>query len=112
MRIRLTSSLAAAALFVIYVVTSCFGLYLIKAASGWKSTAFFIGFVFYAAGALIWMAILRLMPLSLAFPLAAGSLMIGTMLTGVVFLSEIITAWQIVGAFMIIVGIALVAANR
>lgn len=112
MNINWTNPLWSASLFVIYVTTSCFGLYLIKAAEGWKAPAFVIGFVLYAAGAVIWMAILRLMPLSFAFPIAAGSLMIGTMLTGVFFLSENVTAWHIAGAFMIITGIVLIATNR
>ena len=112
MNINWTNPLWSASLFVIYIITSCFGLYLIKVAEGWKAPAFAIGFVLYGAGAVIWMVILRLMPLSFAFPIAAGSLMIGTMLTGVLFLSETITAWHIAGAFMIITGIALIATNR
>lgn len=112
MSVNWTNTLWSASLFVIYVTTSCFGLYLIKAAEGWKAPAFVIGFVLYAAGAVIWMAILRLMPLSFAFPIAAGFLMIGTMLTGVLFLSENVTAWHIAGAFMIIIGIVLIATNR
>lgn len=99
-------------LFVIYVTTSCFGLYLIKAAVAWRSLAFVIGFVLYAVGAVLWMVILRMMPLSFAFPIAAGTLMIGTTLTGVVFLSENVTPWQVAGAIFIITGIVLIATNR
>lgn len=107
-----TSPLWSASLIAVYVITSCFGLYLIKAAEGWKEPSFVFGFVLYAAGAVIWMAILRLMPLSFAFPIAAGSLMIGTTLTGILFLSENVTAWHIAGVFMIICGIVLIAVNR
>ncbi len=112
MSINWTNPLWSISLFVIYVITSCFGLYLIKAAEGWKTPAFAIGFVLYGAGAIIWMAILRLMPLSFSFPIAAGSLVIGTMLTGAIFLNETVTAWHIAGAFMIITGIAIIATNR
>jgi multidrug transporter EmrE-like cation transporter len=112
MKISWTNPMWSASLFVIYVFTSCFGLYLIKAAEGWKAPSFIIGFVLYAAGAVIWMAILRLMPLSLAFPIAAGSLMIGTTLIGVFFLSENVTFWHIAGTLMIIIGIVLIATNR
>lgn len=112
MNINWTNPLWSASLFVIYISTSCFGLYLIKAAAGWKTPAFVIGFALYGTGAVIWMAILRLMPLSFAFPIAAGSLMIGTMLTGAFFLNETIPAWHIAGAFMIITGIVLIAINR
>jgi len=110
--INWTNPIWSASLFVIYIITSCFGLYLIKAAEGWKTSAFVIGFVLYGSGAVIWMVILRLMPLSFAFPIAAGSLMIGTMLTGAFFLSETITVWQIAGAFMIITGIVLITTSR
>jgi len=110
--INWTNPIWSASLFAIYIITSCFGLYLIKAAEGWKTSSFVIGFVLYGSGAVIWMVILRLMPLSYAFPIAAGSLMIGTMLTGVFFLSETITSWHIAGAFMIITGIVLITTNR
>jgi len=110
--INWTNPLWTVNLFVIYIFTSCSGLYLIKAAEDWKTPSFAIGFILYGTGAVIWMAILRLMPLSFAFPIAAGSLMIGTMLTGAYFLSEKITTWHIAGAFMILTGIALIAANR
>ncbi|MCD2450818.1 hypothetical protein GO003_010490 [Methylicorpusculum oleiharenae] len=112
MNINWINLIWSASLFVIYIITSCFGLYLIKAAEGWKTPAFATGFVLYGAGAVLWMVILRLMPLSFAFPIAAGSLVIGTMLTGMFFLSETITIWQIAGAFLIITGIVLIAINR
>ena len=105
MNINWTNPLWSASLFLIYLSISCFGLYLIKSATDWKTSSFIIGFLIYGAGALIWMVILRLMPLSFAFPIAAGSLIIGTMLTGVFFLNESILVWHIVGAFMIIIGI-------
>ena len=110
-----TSSISpiwSALLFLVYISTSCVGLYLIKAASGWKSTVFFTGVALYVIGAGMWMGILRLMPLSFAFPIAAGSLVIATMLTGTILLKETVTTWQVGGALMIIMGIALIASNR
>ena len=107
-----TRYLFSASLFAIYVVISCLGLYLIKLAESWKTLTFVAGFAFYGVGAVVWMVILRLMPLSHAFPVAAGALVIGTMLVGVVFLSEVVSAWQGVGAFLIITGITLIATNR
>lgn len=107
-----TNALSAAGLLVIYALTSCLGLYLMKAAEAVKSQIFLLGLILYVVGAAIWMVILRLLPLSLAFPIAAGVLVIGTMLTGAVFLSENVTAWQIAGAAMIMAGIALMAMGR
>lgn len=96
-------------LFAVYVAVSCLGLYLIKSAPGWRTLPFVGGFALYAAGALLWLVILRLTPLSLAFPIAAGALMIGTLLTGVYFLDENVTAMHAAGALLIIAGITLIA---
>lgn len=104
--------LASAALFLIYIAVSCGGLYLVKAAPSWKSTGFFIGFGLYGLGAILWMVILRLLPLSLAFPVAAGSLVIGTMLTGMFFLAEQISLGHTVGAFLVVAGITLMVISR
>ncbi len=112
MNLGWTNPLWHASLFVIYIATSCFGLYFLKAAEGWKTPIFAVGLVLYGAGAVMWMAILRLLPLSFAFPIAAGSLVIGTMLTGAIFLGENMTVWNIIGALMITIGIVLIAANR
>lgn len=112
MRTNLINPVSSVILFIVYIITSCVGLYLIKAASGWKSLLFFSGVVLYVIGAVMWMGILRLFPLSFAFPIAAGSLVIGTMATGMIFLKESVTAWQAGGALMIIVGIAVIATNR
>ena len=112
MNIGSTSHAWNAALLAAYVAMSCYGLYLIKAAPGWKTLVFAFGFALYAAGAVLWLVILRLMPLSLAFPIAAGSLVIGTLLTGVLFLDETVTTLHAVGAMLILVGITLIAANN
>lgn len=102
-------NLRVAGFFTVYIVVSCLGLYLIKSAASWRAPVFFLGFGLYAGGAVMWMVILRMLPLSFAFPIAAGALTIGTMLTGVVFLREVVTVWQSVGAAMIVLGIALIA---
>lgn len=107
-----TSSFWLITFFIIYLFTSCSGLYLIKAAEGWRTAAFIIGFALWGMGALIWIALLRLTPLSFAFPIASGALTIGTMLTGVFFLSETVTIKHITGAAMIVSGIALIIASR
>jgi multidrug transporter EmrE-like cation transporter len=99
-------------LFVIYIITSCLGLYLIKAATHWKTVSFGTGFILYGMGAVLWMIILRFMPLSFAFPIAAGSLVIGTLLTGVIFLKEAVSTGHIFGSLIIILGIFVIANNR
>lgn len=94
-------------LLVIYVLISCYGLYLMKAAPSPRSWSFFWGLGLYVTGAGIWIIILRIFPLSIAFPVAAGALVIGTTVTGAMFLSENVTLWQLTGAGLIITGIAL-----
>jgi multidrug transporter EmrE-like cation transporter len=55
------------------------------------------------------MVILRHLPLSFAFPVAAGALVVGTMLTGFVFLGESIPYLHLIGAGVIISGIFIIA---
>lgn len=103
------STIFGPVLFLAYALTSCYGLYLLKVASSVKSLVFLSGLLLYVAGAGIWMVILRTFPLSVAFPIAAGTLVIGTSLMGALFLSEGLSSWKLAGAGMIIVGIAFVA---
>lgn len=99
-------------IFLVYVIISCSGLYLIKLADSWRSFLFISGFFLYGVGAIIWMVILRLMPLSFVFPVASGSLVIGTMFTGVFFLNESLTIRQVFGALLIMMGIAIMSIDR
>lgn len=112
MTISWINSLRTVALFLTYIAVSCTGLFLIKVTDTWKSATFLLGLSLYAGGAVMWMVILRLLPLSFAFPIAAGSLVIGTMLTGAIFLKEAIGIWQSFGSLMIIAGIFLIAGGR
>lgn len=99
--------LRPALLLAVYVGISCSGLFLMKAAPVWLSIQFSFGFVLYAAGACLWLVILRAYPLSIAFPAASGALMVGTMLIGAIWLGERIGFGQIMGAFLIFAGIVL-----
>ena len=97
------------ALFSVYVSLSCTGLYLLKAAPAWMTLRFGLGFFLYALGAVMWLVILRQYPLSLAFPIAAGALILGTSLVGMFFLNETLTRMQTAGALTILFGIVLMA---
>jgi multidrug transporter EmrE-like cation transporter len=100
-------SLKPVALLSAYVALSCIGLYLLKAAPVWLSLRFGLGFLLYALGAVMWLVILRHYPLSLAFPVAAGALMLGTSLIGLFFLGETLTRLQAGGALVILLGITM-----
>ncbi|ALS59537.1 SMR family transporter [Pandoraea norimbergensis] len=95
----------------VYAATSCTGLYLLKTADGWFSLRFASGGVLYVAGAAIWICLLRLLPLSVAFPIASGMLMLGTTLTGYFLLDERLSAMQGVGIVLILSGMVFVGAN-
>ena len=92
-----------------YAAISASGLYLIKVSGFALSLRFFCGLSLYLLGFLIWLAILRIYPLSFAFPLAAGSLVVATCLFGVFFLNESIGLLGLVGIFLIVAGITLVS---
>jgi len=96
-------------LFVGYALISCLGLYWLKSATDWWTVRFVFGGGLYALGAGIWLVILRMYPLSLAFPIASGALMIGTTLAGYVFLGEDISWLHLLGIVIISLGISILA---
>ncbi len=101
--------LVAGFLLALYVLASCTGLYLLKVAQSWDSGVFLAGAVLYAIGAGLWLVILRLFPLSTAFPVAAGALMVGTSLVGFIVLKEPISVGHVVGILAIAFGIGILA---
>ncbi len=89
----------------VYLTLSAVGLYKLKAAETITSIPFVIGFLFYVAGFLMWLFLLRRLPLSIIFPIAAGGLIIATHLTGWFLLNEKITIYHGVGCGLILSGI-------
>lgn len=112
MNLNWINYLTLTALVILYPITSCVGLYFLKVSEGWRTTMFISGLVLYALGAAQWILILRRMPLSMAFPIAAGALMIGTVLTGKILLKEMVTLKHTVGIVFIFLGITLIATSR
>ena len=84
---------------------------MLKAAQSWTSPSFLIGGILYGLGAFIWLVILRTFPLSIAFPIASGVLMMGTSATGFFILKESFSLQNAVGIFLIFAGISLLAVN-
>ncbi len=80
-----------------------------KAAASWSSAKFMVGLLLYGLGAIAWLIILRLYPLSVAFPVASGALMIGTTLAAVTFLKEPVSMVHILGIILIGIGIVILA---
>lgn len=94
--------------FCAYVLASAAGLVLIKRADALMSWRFAAGFALYGAGFLVWLWLLRRLPLSVAFPTAAGTLIAATTLGGYLFLGERLVVAQLVGIGLIAAGIVLV----
>jgi multidrug transporter EmrE-like cation transporter len=107
----MNAAMINAAVLLVYVVVSTFGLYMLKRAAEPMSMTFAIGFVSYAIGFLIWLFLLMRMPLSVAFPLAAGGLIVATQVAGVWFLDERITALHTGGVALILAGIVMIYAR-
>ena len=66
------------------------------------------GFVFVFSGALFWLAVLSRWPLTLAYPLLSISYIIG-ICASVLILKEKVSPIQVVGVFVIILGVFLVS---
>jgi len=98
-------------LLALYVVVSSLGLFALKIASGPLSTHFAVGLGLYGLGFAIWYGMLTRMPLSVAFPIAAGSLVMATQLVGYLFLNESLRFGHLGGIVLILAGIAIVFAE-
>jgi multidrug transporter EmrE-like cation transporter len=96
-------------LLLFYTVISVAGMVQIKGAEAILTARFISGFTLYVVGFFIWIGIiLRLLPLSSAFPIAAGSLMVGTQIAGWLFLNERMSAVHFIGVAMIMAGVVTV----
>lgn len=93
--------------FLLYLTISSAGLYYLKKATGIFSWTFIAGFFLYANGFIIWIAILRQTPLSIAFPIAAGGLIISTQIIGYTLFKENVNTIQIIAIALIFTGITL-----
>ncbi|MBT0571900.1 hypothetical protein KIK84_16415 [Curvibacter sp. CHRR-16] len=99
-----------ALIFVVYTAVSCSGLYLLKTGDGVFSIRFVSGAFLYVLGAAIWVfVILKNLPLSFAFPVAAGLLMVGTSTIGIVVLNESVSTYSVLGMISILIGITLIS---
>jgi len=95
-----------ALIFVAYISVSLLGLYKLKSSAFGLNMAYMSGMAFYVAGFFLWLLVLRWYPLSIAFPLAAGTLIVGSQLVGIVSLSERYDGFSVLGVSLILAGIA------
>ena len=105
-------------LFALYIACSAFGLVLIKSGGsdlkiGMDSGIFnlnislkmLLGMLLYVCSFLLFVFIVPRFNLSYIYPLAAGILYVIITLISVLYLKEKLTAWQISGMFMILLGV-------
>jgi multidrug transporter EmrE-like cation transporter len=98
-------------ILMLYVALSLYGLYKMKISDFGVNLDFIVGFSAYAGGFLVWLVILKLYPLSVAFPLAAGALICGTQVVGIVALGEKLIAKNMLGILLILIGLFFLAAS-
>jgi drug/metabolite transporter (DMT)-like permease len=106
--------------FSLYAVVSAGGLALIRAAFkgnegggalvAVRQPLFWMGFILYGLGFLLWMWFLSKHRLSMAFPLAAGSLFIATTVFSAAGLRESINLTYLIGLICILGGMVLISA--
>lgn len=97
----------------LYVITSVAGLVFLKLSQGRIfSTAGMSGASLYGIGFLMWYWILTRVPLSIAFPIAAGGLAVGTQIAGHFVLKESLTYTHLAGVLLIVAGISFVALSK
>lgn len=93
-------------LILVYAGLSAGGLAILKIAPSPFTPFYMTGLAVYGLAFAIWLfVILPLLPLSIAFPVSAGAIVIATVLLGHVALGEPATGRKIFGSLLIIVGI-------
>ncbi len=95
----------------IYALTSGYGLYMLKASNLVPGITLVAGVLAYGVGFAIWLWTLKRYDLSIAFPIAAGALMIASQFFGRQ-LGEAFTTTKFVGIAFIIVGSWILSSNR
>lgn len=108
MPVVLPSSYKLIILLILYTVLSTYGLFKIKQSQLIIGFDFTFGFAFYLTGFALWMYILKLFDLSVAFPMAAGALIVATQFVSYAFLNESFDLVKVCGSVLIIAGIFMI----
>jgi multidrug transporter EmrE-like cation transporter len=98
-------------LLIPYTALGLLGIFQLKTSPPGLNAGFVLGFAAYAGSFLLWVRILKLLPVSVAFPTAAGVIMIGTQLVGLFLLGEQLTLGKGLGLALILGGIVLLRGN-
>ena len=114
-------SAASLALFLLFTGCSAAGLLLFKHGwprfftalndgSAWASLAILpaVGAALYAVSFLVWLVIVTRLPLTVAYPVAIGLSLVAVTIGAVVWLGEPLSAIRMLGAALVLAGIALI----
>lgn len=93
--------------FIVYVAVSLTGLYQLKSAEFGLNLQYLAGMALYVLGFFLWLIVLRWFPLSIAFPLAAGTLIVGTQVVGVFLLEERFDIVSLIAVSFLLIGIVM-----
>jgi multidrug transporter EmrE-like cation transporter len=94
----------------VYITISLLGLFQLKSAEVGVNLQYLAGMSLYILSFFLWMVVLRWFPLSIAFPLAAGTIIVGTQAVGALFLKEQFDVVSLVAISFILVGLAILGA--
>ena len=92
-------------IFVVYVSVSLLGLFQLKSADVGVNFQYLAGMALYVLSFFLWLVVLRWYPLSIAFPLAAGSIIVGTQVVGALLLREQFDVVSLVAVSFILIGL-------
>ncbi len=95
------------ALISLYLTLTLYGIYQIKLA-GFHELIFYVGFASYVASYGVWIVFMKLNPLSKAYAIAAGSLIIATQIIDYFVLNMPFASLQMIGITLIFIGILLI----
>lgn len=95
--------------FLLYLAVSLLGLYKLKSADVGLNPQYLTGMAIYVFSFFLWMVLLRWYPLSIVFPLAAGSIIVGTQFLGVFLLGERFDIVSVVAVSFILTGLFILA---
>jgi len=94
-------------LLVAYVLTATYGLYQMKSAGQMGTRLYLAGLVAYAVSFVLWLVLLLRMPLSVAFPLVTGLVIVTTQIVGIVWLHEPVAWPRLCAVALILSGVSL-----
>jgi multidrug transporter EmrE-like cation transporter len=96
--------------FIVYVAVSLTGLYQLKSTDFGLNPQYLAGMALYVLGFFLWLIVLRWFPLSIAFPLAAGTLIVGTQVVGVFLLKDRFDIVSLIAVSFLLIGLVILGA--